>query len=250
MEARAVEAGRGLGWYGEGWRAFRSAPGVWIVMIIIAFVIAVVLNFVPLVGWLVLALVTPALIGGLLFAAREGLEGRDTQIGYLFAGFTLPGKLNPMLVLGAIMLALNVGLMLVMFLVVGGTMGAMGMFSPGAHMHGGTGGALFGLVALLMIILSIGIAFAFFFAIPLVMFTATAPVAAVQASFAAALKNIVPLIIFAVIYIVLAIIATLPFGLGYLILMPVTFGAVYAAYSEVMGVPPTATPGLVDVQPD
>jgi uncharacterized membrane protein len=57
--------------------------------------------------------------------------------------------------------------------------------------------------------------------------------AAIQSSFRAVLDNIAAYIVLAVIYFVLAILAAIPLGLGFLVLMPVMAGAVYSAHAEV-----------------
>ena len=74
---------------------------------------------------------------------------------------------------------------------------------------------------------------AFFYAIPLVLFEGQTPVDAVSASLAACLRNIVPLILFGALTFVLGIMASLLFGLGFLVLIPVLTGASYASFRDV-----------------
>jgi uncharacterized membrane protein len=47
-----------------------------------------------------------------------------------------------------------------------------------------------------------------------------------------------PLLVFGLVYLVLAVVAAIPFGLGFLILFPVTICALYASYREVFGETP------------
>ncbi|MDZ7748437.1 MAG: hypothetical protein U5K43_05995 [Halofilum sp. (in: g-proteobacteria)] len=73
------------------------------------------------------------------------------------------------------------------------------------------------------------------FSVPRVMFGAAAPGQALKESFQATLANIGAYIVFAIVYIILSIIAAIPLGLGFLILIPVIAGAVYHANREVFG---------------
>ena len=61
MNAMRVDAGRGWGWITEGWRLFASAPGVWIVILLIYLGINVVLSLIPLIGGLAYLLLSPVL---------------------------------------------------------------------------------------------------------------------------------------------------------------------------------------------
>jgi len=64
---------------------------------------------------------------------------------------------------------------------------------------------------------------------------------AAQDSVAACWINVLPLLVFGLIYLVLAVVAAIPLLLGFLVLGPVTVCAVYASYEEVFGAAPSAT---------
>jgi uncharacterized membrane protein len=46
-------------------------------------------------------------------------------------------------------------------------------------------------------------------------------------------KNVLPFLIYGIVWIVLAFIATLPLMLGWLVLAPVTFASVYTGYRDI-----------------
>ena len=48
-EGRGVAAGRGLSWIGEAWDLFKQAPGLWIGIVIVMFVMFFVAAFIPLI---------------------------------------------------------------------------------------------------------------------------------------------------------------------------------------------------------
>jgi uncharacterized membrane protein len=52
-------------------------------------------------------------------------------------------------------------------------------------------------------------------------------------SFHGCLRNVVPFLVYGAIGIVLAILATIPFGLGWFVLAPVTIATVYASYCDI-----------------
>jgi len=52
-------------------------------------------------------------------------------------------------------------------------------------------------------------------------------------SIAATLKNVVPFLVFGVIYIVASIVASIPFGLGWIVLLPLSLLTAYVSYRDV-----------------
>jgi uncharacterized membrane protein len=74
---------------------------------------------------------------------------------------------------------------------------------------------------------------ALFYGVPLVMLGRQNAWPAAQASIVACWINMLPFLVFGLIYIVLAVVAAIPFGLGFLILGPVTVCAIYASYREI-----------------
>jgi uncharacterized membrane protein len=71
------------------------------------------------------------------------------------------------------------------------------------------------------------------FAIPLVMFERTPPVEAIKSSVNASLKNLASMTVFVIVYLVSAMIAAIPFFLGFIVLIPVTAAALYAGFRDI-----------------
>ena len=238
MTAIRVDAGRGWGWIVEGWGLFVKAPGVWIVILLIYLALSVVLSLIPFVGMIAHALLSPVLVGGMLYGSAMQARGEELEIGHLFQGFRDQARMGPLVMLGLISVAgyVLMALVFVVFLGGGMMMGAM-MDSTGAGVPPEAMSGLFvgaGLVALLIVLLiGLGVAMALFYGIPLVMLAGQNAWPAVQASVAACWINMLPLLIFGLIYLVLAVVAAIPLGFGFLVLLPVTVCAVYASYREV-----------------
>ena len=81
--------------------------------------------------------------------------------------------------------------------------------------------------------MSIPITMVMLFATPLIVLADFEVGAALKTSFGACLKNLLPFFIWSLIAIVLAIIAAIPFFLGYLLLCPVMMVSLYVAYRDI-----------------
>jgi uncharacterized membrane protein len=229
---RAVDSSRGTVWLTEAWALFMKNPGMWVIFGLIFMVGMVFLGFIPMIGGLISALLTQVIIGGWMLCARKLETGGTLEVGDLFVGFK--EKLNPLLVLGALALAATVVIVLVMVVLGGGAM--MGMMAGGAARSGGgfMASAAVGMLALLVgLVLGSVFAMAFWFAPALVVFRDIAPVDALKASWSASLGNMVPFLVFGVIWIIAAVVASIPLGLGWFVLMPVTALACYRSYVDI-----------------
>jgi uncharacterized membrane protein len=69
--------------------------------------------------------------------------------------------------------------------------------------------------------------------VPLVMLQAVAPVTAIGDSFRACLKNIPPMLVYGIVIVLASIIASIPFMLGWLVLLPVLFTSQYYCYKDI-----------------
>lgn len=235
MEIRTMPLSRGWELFGRGWSTFTKDWVTWVLSFVIFFVISIVLNLVPLIGGLVMAVITPALVAGFMKMAHD-LEAEQTVgVGHLFQPIKDHERRVPLLLLGLVALLAAVVMAVVMALFVGGA----------AHMGGATGGmgdtmafplagiGFFGLIVILLLYLVVFAVLAF--SIPLVYFRGLGIAEAIPASVRGTLMNLGPLVIFSVIYFVLAFFAMIPLGLGLLVLGPVVLAAVYGAYVEIFG---------------
>lgn len=234
-QVRTVDAGRGVAWWSEAWALFMKAAGLWIVLAIVLIIIFVVLSFIPILGGLALALVLPVFVGSWMLAARKVEQGGTLEVGDLFSCFQ-GERLTPLLILGALVLAAGI--------VIGIVVGALGMgavFGGVASGMAGSGGGLMaslgaGMLALLAgLVLGLLLTMATWFAPALVVFDGVAPVDAVKASFAASLKNIGAFIVWSLLYLVAAFVASIPFGLGWIVLAPLVLLTAYIAYKDIFG---------------
>ncbi len=226
---RAVEAGRGWDWIAAGYGIFRPQAGIWILLTVIFVALLVFLRFIPMIGGLLTLLLAPVLVGGLMAGCQALERGADLELAHLFAGFRR--NTAQLMLLGVIAFGLILAAMIPMILIMG-----VGIFA--AALSGQmAGAALFGmsavLAALITLALLVPVNMALWFAPALVMLQDQTAVRAIGQSFLGCLKNIVPFLLYGVIVLLLAIVASIPFGLGWLVLAPVAFGSVYVAYRDI-----------------
>ena len=152
----------------------------------------------------------------------------------MFAAFMAEKRRNGLLLLGAMMLGAGIVIALVMGVLAVGGVGIGVLF--GGDSGAGAGFGL-GMLGASVVILALGVcgAAAFMFAVPLIWFASADPVTAVKSSIQAFLRNLPALIVAALIYVVGAFIASIPFGLGWLVFAPVAIGALYLCYVDVFG---------------
>jgi uncharacterized membrane protein len=86
---------------------------------------------------------------------------------------------------------------------------------------------------LVLLALSVPLMMATWFAPLLIMFDRMSPYAAMRLSFFGCLSNFIPLQIYGISLIILTIISSIPYGLGFFILIPTVFASIYASYKAI-----------------
>ena len=231
MGGRAVGAGQGWTWIAEGFGLFRKAPGIWIALVVILFVILVVLAFIPLLGAVATFLVLPVFIGGLLLGCQALQGGGELEVAHLFAGFK--AHTGNLIVLGALAIAGWIVVMLPVVVIVGAGafLAAIRGDAAGVAALGGS----FMLAWLVALALSVPIYMALWFAPALVVLRGMPPIEAIKESFLGCLKNILPFLVYSIVLMVLGIVASIPLGLGWLVLGPTLIASVYVSYRDIYG---------------
>ncbi len=235
---RSVPAGHGASWWGEAWRLFTPAVGMWLVITVILIVISVVLSIIPLVGNLAGQVLYPVFAGGLMLGCRAIDRGEPLTFNHLFAGFS--ERAGPLFVVGllytGIAIAIGatvIGIVLVMF----GAAVFTELFRLGDPLAAPAvvGGALMAvsMAALLFFVLFLPLVMAIWFAPALVVLRGREPWAAMKESFSGCLQNVVPFLLYGLIGVGLAIVATIPLALGWLVLAPVTIASIYTSYCDI-----------------
>ncbi len=227
--SRTIAAGNVFEWLKQGWALFIVNPGLWVALTIVLLVVTIGLSIVPLFGVLAVHLLTPLFAAGLLLACRKAANGETLEIADLFAGFKQ--NTGNLVMLGVLYMAAMLAILVVAFVLGGGSLAGGFMMGNPAGLGLAFGGML--MATLLSLALSLPLFMAIWFAPALVLFNNMPPVDALKASFNACLKNLLAFFVYGLIVMVLAFFAALPAGLGFLVLIPVLSGSVYAAYRDI-----------------
>jgi uncharacterized membrane protein len=222
-------AANGWTWIAEGWELFKRQPGMWIAMILVLLLIFVAAAFIPIVGGLAVTLFGPVFAAGVMLGCKALDSGEDLALSHLFDGFR--SRTGTLIGVGALYLAATIAVALVVSLVMG--VGMMTMMGGGDQQAVAAMGMTFVLAMLIMLALLLPAMMAVWLAAPLVVFHDHGAIDAMKGSFAGCLKNIMPFLLYGVVLAVLSIIASLPLGLGWLVLGPVFAASIYASYRDI-----------------
>jgi hypothetical protein len=102
MQARIVDATRGVRWLGEGWRLFRTAPLGWLAAVFGYWLLMSVVSLVPVIGPAVAAILVPAFSVGFMALARAAGRKAPLELSLLFDGFR--HDVRPQIALGVLYL--------------------------------------------------------------------------------------------------------------------------------------------------
>lgn len=229
---KSLSAGAGIEWIKGAFNLFKMNPVIWIVLVILWFLLNVVVQFVPVIGGLAMSLLYAVFVAGFMIGCAALERGENLEVGHLFAGFK--NNTGALIGLGAVYLGIIIAFMVVFGVLVFSGMGGVGAFTdpesinPAAIFNSGTMFAL--LIGLLFMI---PIMMMFWFAPALISLGGVPLFESLKMSFSGCLKNILPMFVFGIVMSVLAIIASIPFFLGWLVLMPMGMAAFYTAYRSI-----------------
>lgn len=235
-DSRHVPAGNAFEWLQRGWTIFAGAPGIWVVIALIVLITNFLLMLVPIIGQAGSLVLTPMIAAGTLNVCRKealAKDGEEPRIVDLFWAFA--HRTGPLATLGVIYMCGMVLLLVMAALLTGGGAFLGALFGGSRGVGGAIGGGLVAalLAAFVVLIGSVPLFMAIWFAPALVGFHDMAPFDALRASFFACLKNFGAITVFSVVFMIAAFFATLFAGLGWLVLLPILFGALYASYRDV-----------------
>lgn len=223
---RAVPAGRGGSWFAQGWGMFKASPLIWIVNFLVFMLVLIAIELVPLIGGIVGALLTPVLGAGVMIGAHAVQHGEPLEVGHLFAGFR--DRTGPLILVGVLYTIGTAVIVLAIMLLAGVSL--LGAIAGGGKAAMGLGMSL---AILLGVAISIPLMMAYWLALALVALNGYTAIDAIKTSFLACLKNILPFLVYVLVGLVLAVIATIPALLGWFVLAPVGMASIYASYRDI-----------------
>lgn len=232
MEARKVNAANGLLWIKQGYWLFKKSPVLWVVLTVIGTMGLLSIASLPVIGDPLATLLFPVLLAGFMLGCRALELGEELELTHLFAGFkqnaqhlvTLGGinLVSQFLILGV--MKITGGAALVSILMSGKPVddpAVMVQAVAGAGLAITLGMILFGVLMMAMQLAPM-----------LVVFGRMAPVTALKTSLQAFVRNMIPLTVYGTATLLLALLATMPMMLGWIILLPVIIASMYAIYRD------------------
>jgi uncharacterized membrane protein len=222
-------AGHGWTWIAQGWELFKRQPGMWIGIVLLAFVIFIGAALIPVVGGLLMTLFGPVFAAGIMVGCKTLDSGGELELGHLFAGFR--ERTGTLISVGALYLAATLAVILVVSLLMG--VGMMTMMGGGDPQAMAAMGMTMVLAMLVMFALLLPVIMAIWLAAPLVVFHEQGAVEAMKGSFMGCLKNVLPFLVYSVVLFVFSLVATLPLMLGWLVLGPVFAASIYTSYRDI-----------------
>lgn len=240
LPGRRESAAAGWTWIVAGWKLFARAPLMWILAILVVFVLAIVMSLVPVAGSIAFQLLNAAISAGFVVACRSIETGGEFELEHLFAGFR--SRFGSLLVVAVIAMVAAIGILFVFAAFVG--LGIIGAAMSGraeditAMILASSTSILLG--ALVASALAVPLMAAYWFAPALVIMHDLSPVAAMKESFFACFRNFLPFLVYGIVMGIFAVVAAIPFGLGYLVWVPVAIASTYAAYRGIFTEPDAA----------
>lgn len=233
LASESVDPGRSVAWWSEAWTLFVRSPLRWVLCGAALMLGMGALAMVPYAGALAAALLSPVFMGGWMLAAQRVHGGEALDAMRLFAGFR--GRhLKPLLTLGAALAAATLLMSVVdRALGVSALPGGVPIDAPNdaaaqAALHHGM------LALLLLLAFSIVVTAALWFAPALVVLRGASPWQAARASLRAVRDNGLTFLLYAVIQLLLLAPATsLPYQLGWLVMVPLMLLTAFVSYREV-----------------
>jgi hypothetical protein len=254
--SREVDAGASFDWLRHGWAMFMGNPGVWVGSSALFVVILIAISNVPYVGLIASHLLLPVFVAGFMQLCRHQADGGEPEIADLFVGFKR--NAGPLVIVGVIFTIGLFGIAMLAYQLISqgilagaltGRVAGLGVFSIGGLM----------LAGLLVLVLSVPVIMATWFAPPLVFFHDMQPIPAMRASFVAGVKNWLPMTIFSMLIgvaqfllLVPALVFVAVFGgllpasmifvslfwpltlfVALVLLLPTLLGTMYASYRDI-----------------
>ena len=231
LESRPVPAGSAWIWIVKGYELFKENPAMWIVILLIYLAIIVPISLVPVLGSVLSTLLAPVFSAGMMWGCKALVHKQDLEINHLFEGFkkntaqliSVGGMYMLSLLAIAVMVVLSLDKEVVELLIKGQEVSqeqASAMMLPV-------------LVAMLFVV---PVIMAYWFAPVLVGLHNLTAIEAMKLSFVACLKNVLPFLLYGLIFTAILIIAIIPFGLGLIIVLPMTMTSLYTSYIDVFNI--------------
>ena len=231
LEIRQVPAGNAWIWIVRGFNLFKANPAMWIIILMIYLAIIIPISLIPLIGSVVSTLLAPVFAAGMMWGCKALVLKQDLEINHLFEGF----KKNTaqLIAVGGIYMVtlLAVAVLVVLSL----DRPTIDLLVKGQALSPEQAGAMM-LPILIAMLFIMPILMAYWYAPVLAGLHNLTAVDAMKLSFKACLKNMVPFLLYGLIFMAILVVAIIPFGLGLIVAVPVMMTSLYTSYVDVFNI--------------
>ncbi len=204
---------------------------MWIILLVLYLAIMIPLSMLPVIGSVLSTLLAPVFAAGMMWGCQAMMRNQDLEINHLFEGFkhntsqlvAVGGIYMLSLLLVAVVVVLTLDAATVELLIQGkdlSTEQADAMTMP----------------LLLALLFVLPVLMAYWFAPVLAGLHDLTAIEAMKLSFNACFKNMLPFFLYGLIFMVLLIIAIIPFGIGLIVVVPMMMTSLYTSYADVFGI--------------
>ncbi|MDO9204262.1 BPSS1780 family membrane protein [Methylotenera sp.] len=184
-----------------------------------------------MIGSVVSTLLAPVFAAGMMWGCRALTHQQDLEINHLFEGFKK--NTSQLIAIGGIyMMSL---LVIAVFVVLSLDKETMDLIVKGQELSPEQASVMM-LPILIAMLFVMPILMAYWYAPLLSGLHNLSAVEAMKLSFVACLKNMVPFLLYGFIFMVLLIVAIIPFGLGLILVVPVMMTSLYTSYVDVFNI--------------
>jgi uncharacterized membrane protein len=230
---KTVAVNRGAGWFQEAFSLWRQDWFPWTVICLILIFISIIPLFIPFAALLVY-LFFPVLIAGLMLGCQSADQGGHAEVSALFRGFS--GRLEQTILVGVAYVAGIIVIVILMLVLIYTMTGGLEIITDPQSANLENISAVFTellLATLIGLLLYLPLVMALWFAPALIVLDGHAAGNAMISSFNACLANLMPFLVYGIVGLLLSLLATLPMGLGWLILFPVFIITIFISYKDI-----------------
>lgn len=232
MRVNQITSMQAMKWYKSGWLLFAKAPLQWIAMFFLMLFIGAFLNMLPYnIGSLVFMILSPVLMAGIFTAMDKAEQGKNIALSDLFQVLQDEQRRGPLFLLGGLNFLFNTFYVVLFLSVIGGGEGLEAMMAGGEKADKVAQEAGIWVMMLLLPLLLVYM-LAFLYAVPLIVFKHLSVKDALVWSLRASVSNFIPLLLAGIIYLILIMLSIQTYGLGFVLLIPVSFMVLYFGYKD------------------
>jgi len=231
LSIRQVPAGNAWAWIVNGFYLFKANPAMWIILLVIYLAIMIPVSMLPVIGSVVSTLLAPVFAAGMMWGCQALVRNQDLEINHLFEGFK--HNTSQLIAIGGIYMASLLFIAVIVVLTMDKDTVELLVKGKDLTPEQADGVLMPILIAMLLVM---PVLMAYWFAPVLAGLHNLTALDAMKLSFAACLKNMLPFLLYGLIFMVLLILAIIPVGLGLVIVVPMMMTSLYSSYVDVFSI--------------